>query len=123
MVVVIFRSRLRDEHLEAYRSVAPHILELARGMPGFVSFDAFTSDDGEGLSVIHFETLEHVRAWREHPEHRAAQKQGREQFYSEYTLQICEELRASKFNLEAGDARVPVDPVVGDDRRTSDSGA
>ena len=73
--------------------------------------------------MIHFETLEHVRAWREHPEHRAAQKQGREQFYSEYSLQICDELRASQFNLEAGDARVPVDPVVGDARRTSDSGA
>ena len=99
MVVVIFRNRLREEHLEEYGSVAPRILELAKGMPGFVSFDAFTSDDGERVSVIHFETLEHVRAWREHQEHRAAQKQGREQFFSEYSLQICEELRVSKFSF------------------------
>ena len=57
MVVVIFRSRLRDAHLEAYRSVAPHILELARGMPGFVSFAAFPtcvnpSQDIEGWLVF-----------------------------------------------------------------------
>ena len=31
----------------------------------------------------------HERAWREHPEHRAAQKRGREEFYSSYDIARC----------------------------------
>ena len=46
MVVVIFRSWLRDDFLEEYRTLAPSMLELARDMPGFHSFKSFTADDG-----------------------------------------------------------------------------
>lgn len=108
MIVVIFRSRLREEHLVEYAAVAPRMLELARGMPGFVSFEDFASDGGERVALIGFETAENVRAWREHPEHLAAQKQGRALFYSEYRLQICEELRTSTFSFD-DTARSPLE--------------
>ena len=35
-------------------------------------------------SLVEFESPEHLRAWREHPEHREAQRIGRERFYEEY---------------------------------------
>ena len=41
-----------------------------------------------------------MRAWRTHPEHVAAQKLGREKYYSEFSLQICEVRRQSKFNQD-----------------------
>jgi heme-degrading monooxygenase HmoA len=45
-----------------------------------------------------------MRAWRMNPEHRAAQKKAREIYYSEYSVQVCNVVRESKFKL---DGRVP----------------
>ena len=73
------------------------MFELARSMPGFVSYKVFASDDGERASLIEFETSEQLRAWREHPEHREAQRLGRERFYTSYTLQVAEPERESRF--------------------------
>ena len=97
MVVITFRSRLRDEYMDEYNEMAPRMLALAREMPGFHSFKSFTADDGERISVIEFETKEHVTAWRNHPEHRTAQEIGREKFYAEYHLSVSETLRSYSF--------------------------
>jgi len=97
MVVVIFRSRLRDEFLEEYRELAPKMLTIARSMPGFISFKSFVAEDGERVSIIEFEDLEAVKVWRNHPEHREAQILGRDKFYAEYHLQVCDPVRAYAF--------------------------
>lgn len=97
MVLVVFRSRLRPEAAEEFGRLAEEMMEIARAMPGFVSYKVFAADDGERCSVIEFETAEHLRAWREHPRHRSAQELGRERFYEEYTLQVGEPTRSSRF--------------------------
>ena len=96
-VVTVFRSRLRDNAGDEYRETAARMEALARAMPGFVSFKAFTADDGERVSIIEFDAMEAQRAWREHPEHRAAQAAGREKFYEFYNLQVCELVRERSF--------------------------
>jgi len=73
------------------------MLQLARSMPGFISYKVFAAADGERCSIIEFESPELLQAWREHPEHREAQRLGRELFYEEYTLQIGEPVRGSRF--------------------------
>ncbi len=107
MVTVIFRSRLRDPDDPEYAELAPRMLELARSMPGFVSFERFTADDGERLSLIAFETLEDVRRWREHPEHREAQRLGRERFYAEYEITVTEQVRSYSFDGERRTEQLP----------------
>jgi heme-degrading monooxygenase HmoA len=67
-------------------------------MPGFISYKLYTSEDGERVSIIEFESAEHLRAWREHPQHRRAQQMGRERFYEEYTLHVGEPARESRFD-------------------------
>lgn len=99
MVVVVFRSRLMDDPGD-YQKRAERMLELARGMPGFISFKAFTAQDGERVSVSEWESLEHVRAWREHPEHREAQRLGRERYYQEYNVQVLELAGSARFTRE-----------------------
>jgi antibiotic biosynthesis monooxygenase (ABM) superfamily enzyme len=47
MVVTVFRSRLRPEHAEEFQQLADRMLTLARGMPGFISYDTYLSEDGE----------------------------------------------------------------------------
>ena len=74
------------------------MLDLARAMPGFLSFKSFASEDGERVSLIEFESMKCLEAWRDHPEHRRAQQAGRERFYSEYHLQVCEPLRGAAFD-------------------------
>jgi heme-degrading monooxygenase HmoA len=97
MVLTVFRSRLLSENAEEFGTLADRMLELAQSMPGFVSYKVFRSDDGERCSIIEFETPEELHAWRQHPEHREAQKIGRERFYQSYTLQIGEPDRESRF--------------------------
>lgn len=97
MVTIIFRSRLRPEHEEEYGQVAARIAALARTMPGLVDFKTFDAGDGERVTLAEFDTLDNARFWGEHPEHLEAQRLGRERFYSEYRIQVCEALRAYGF--------------------------
>lgn len=100
MVVVVFRSRLRDPDDSEYAERFSFLLELARSTPGFVSFRRYSSDDGERLALVEFESLEALRAWRQHPDHVEAQRLGRERFYEWYDLTICETVRAYSFDGE-----------------------
>src|SRR5258708_7956427 len=94
MVVTIFRSRVKPEHQDEYQKLAPRMVALAETMPGFVSFKSFTATDGERVSIVEFESQETHDAWRNHPEHREAQRLGREKFYSEFRIQVCSVQRA-----------------------------
>ncbi|MFT4096489.1 MAG: antibiotic biosynthesis monooxygenase [Rhodoblastus sp.] len=95
MIVTVFRSRLKSEAGAAYDPMAQRMSELARAMPGYVSHKVFTAEDGERVTIVEFADMESHRAWGAHPEHRAAQRQGRAEFYSEYKLQVCEIVRES----------------------------
>ena len=53
------------------------------------------------VTVVEFESEEGMRAWRMHPEHRAAQKKGRESYYETYSVQVCEVKRVAKFQRES----------------------
>lgn len=97
MVVVIFRSRLRDDAGPDYGATAARMVELARALPGFVSFQHYAADDGERVSLIEFASDDAVRAWREHPEHLEAQRRGRSDWYASYRLTTCVPLRDVAF--------------------------
>lgn len=95
--VTIFRSRLRPEHSDEYAATAERMEELARGMPGFLGIKTFAAEDGERVSIIEFSSLETIAAWRDDPEHRAAQELGRQRLYAEYRIQTCECIREATF--------------------------
>lgn len=67
-------------------------------------FDLFFSPDEEYVSLIEFESLDELEAWRDHPEHREAQEAGRERFYSEYSVQVCQPIRESFFTFSDSSA-------------------
>ena len=97
MVMAVFRSRLRPEHVDEFDELASSMLALAESMPGFGSYKSFISEDGERCSVIEFESLAQLEAWRDHPEHGEAQRVGRDKFYQEYTLHVLEPVREARF--------------------------
>jgi heme-degrading monooxygenase HmoA len=100
MIVTVFRSRLKPGLRDEYIALVARMNELARTMPGYISHKGFFADDGERVTIVEFEHEEGMRAWRTHPEHMAAQKLGREKYYAEYSIQICEVRRGSKFKLD-----------------------
>jgi heme-degrading monooxygenase HmoA len=102
MVVVVFRSRLRETTGEAFQDLADRMHALASSMPGFISYKVYVAEDGERVSIHEWESAAHLWEWREHPEHRRAQEQGRGDFYSDYTLYVCEDPRTSRFTRQAG---------------------
>jgi heme-degrading monooxygenase HmoA len=97
MTVIVFRNRLAPDVPASYGPRAAEIFGYATKMPGFKSFKMFSADDGERLALIEFETEAQSRAWREHAEHRKAQQEGRDLYYAEYSLQVCEVVRESRF--------------------------
>jgi heme-degrading monooxygenase HmoA len=96
-IVTVFRNRLDPDGVEAYTSRIEEIRRLAAAMPGLVEFKTFTADDGERATLVTFADEASQRAWREHTEHRAAQQEGRTTYYAEYSIQVCETLRAREF--------------------------
>src|ERR1051325_2337972 len=98
MVLTVFRSRLRPgSDLATLERLGARMYELATQMPGFISYKDFTAADGESVSLVEFESVDTLLAWREHPEHKAAQRLGREQFFAEYRIQIGAPARTYRF--------------------------
>jgi heme-degrading monooxygenase HmoA/ketosteroid isomerase-like protein len=96
--VIVFRSRLRDGVADDYNRHADAVYNRAITMKGFVDSRDFMAEDGERLALIEWDTAENLAEWRDEPSHRAAQQMGRDRYYSEYRIQICSELRSSKFD-------------------------
>ena len=99
MVVVTFRNRLAPGiDVAEYGQRAGKLYEIVAAMPGFRSIRDYAAEDGERMSVIEFDSHEALAAWREHAEHRIAQELGKEKYYTEYHLQICDLVRESHKN-------------------------
>jgi heme-degrading monooxygenase HmoA len=88
-VVTVFRSRRRTGADEAYARLAAAMLDAARAVPGFVDFATFVGEDGDRVSLVTFATPEAHAAWRDDPAHRAAQRQGRDELYEWYSVQVA----------------------------------
>jgi len=96
MLVVTFRNRMApDADVQEYNQRVAKLFEIVAAMPGFHGIRSYESTDGERLSLIEFDSHESLAAWREQAEHRIAQELGKERYYSEYHLQICDIVRES----------------------------
>ena len=96
-VVTVFRSRLRDEARADYAAELVLVTELARGMPGFVDSKLFVADDGERVTIVTFADRLSHEAWRDHPRHREAQRNGIASYYEEYSIAVGTTSHASAF--------------------------
>jgi heme-degrading monooxygenase HmoA len=96
-VVTVFRSTLRPEAADEYELVSAQMVALARAMPGLLDYKTFAADDGERVTIVTFASLEEHRAWRDHPEHRQAQRLGRERFYDTYAISVCTSVTENRF--------------------------
>ncbi len=93
---------LRTHELPELRDIddiadARAVAALARTMPGYVEHKGFTADDGERVTLVTFADRPSHDAWRDHPEHRAAQRRGITDYYETYSIQVGTTEYASAF--------------------------
>lgn len=101
MFLVIFRNRKRaGTDYAAYEQQAERMVELASAQPGFLSFKSYIADDGEAVAISEWADERSARGWGKVEEHRAAQQDGRNRWYENYTLFACDNPRTHEFKAQ-----------------------
>jgi heme-degrading monooxygenase HmoA len=95
LVAIIFEVQPRPGRREAYLDLAAQLRPVLEKMDGFLSVERFESltTPGKMLSLSFWRDEEAVKAWRELPEHRGAQKRGRGSIFQDYRLRVAAVVR------------------------------
>jgi len=83
---VIFTS-LRTEGDNGYGEMAKRMDELAAKQPGYLGIESVRA--GLGITVSYWDSLHAIQSWKANLEHQAAQKSGRELWYSAFRIRIA----------------------------------
>lgn len=100
---VIFTSLRRAEAGEVgnegneYAAVAARMSDLAARQPGYLGAESARGDDGLGITVSYWASLDDIAHWKADVEHVAAQTLGRERWYARYALRVARVERALDF--------------------------
>lgn len=87
-VAVIFTSQ-RSADDRGYAATAARMEELATEQPGYLGIESATSPDGFGITVSYWATEADAQAWKQVAEHAAAQREGRERWYTRYVTRVA----------------------------------
>jgi heme-degrading monooxygenase HmoA len=74
--------------------MADRMVELAAGQPGFLGVESVRDNDGFGITVSYWTSLQAIAGWRSQAEHRIAQETGKTLWYQHYELRIARVERA-----------------------------
>ena len=85
----IFTSRRASEPGDGYAETAERMEELAAAQPGFLGIEHARGEDGVGITVSYWRSLEDIRAWKAVEEHLDAQRLGRERWYAAYHVRVA----------------------------------
>ena len=91
MYAVIFRAEI-NELDEDYAETAARLRDLAFDKYGCVEFTAVSEGNRE-IAISYWDSLTQIKAWKQNPEHRTAQKMGRSKWYKSYQVQVVEVIR------------------------------
>ena len=83
---VIFTS-LRTEEDYGYTQMAARMMELACEQLGFLGVESAREE--VGITVSYWSDLEAIKTWKANVEHRAAQRLGREKWYTSFKIRIA----------------------------------
>ncbi|MGW4162959.1 antibiotic biosynthesis monooxygenase family protein [Streptomyces sp. NPDC004788] len=95
----VFTS-IRPDAPEGYAETAARLNEVVKDIPGFLGYESARTPGGIGITVAYFRDEEGLMAWRQNPEHAAAQRRGRAEWYEAYSLHIAKVERSYSFVRE-----------------------
>lgn len=86
---VIFTSKRTPAGEADYSRMAAAMEELARRQPGFLGIESARNADGTGITVSYWESEEAIANWKAQADHRIAQRHGKMDWYSTYSVRIA----------------------------------
>ena len=92
MHVVIFEYAFRpDADRDAYSGLSRRMHEVAQSDErfGYLGGASAVREDGSVIAVESFAHAEGMDRWRRDPQHREAQRRGRDEFYAWYRTRVC----------------------------------
>ena len=97
--VVIFRSTRKLDDGSVYSEWSQEMEILVKTISGYEKHFGFRDPETRhGVTISYFNSLESIAEWKSVTDHRTAQKLGREKFYEEYSVQVCEILREYEYH-------------------------
>ncbi|MDQ6597608.1 antibiotic biosynthesis monooxygenase [Bacillus salipaludis] len=94
---VIFASERTDGD-KGYAKMADKMVELASQHYGFLGMES-ARDEGLGITVSYWDSLESIREWKENSAHKIAQDKGKTVWYKNFALRVCKVERHSFFEM------------------------
>lgn len=94
---VIFSSQ-RTEGDRGYEKMADKMVELASQQRGFLGVES-ARDEGIGITVSYWDSLESIKSWKENSSHRIAQEKGKTEWYKNFSLRVCKVERHNFFKM------------------------
>lgn len=85
---VIFSSQ-RTAGDQGYAAMADRMVELAAQQPGFLGVESTRGNDGFGITVSYWSSLDTIAAWKAQAEHRVAQHNGHRLWYEHFEMRIA----------------------------------
>lgn len=85
---VIFTNKIKGEDLE-YEQTAQRMVELAEKQSGYLGIESTRNEEGIGITVSYWESLDAIRNWKLQSEHLEAQANGKKSWYSQYTVRVA----------------------------------
>jgi heme-degrading monooxygenase HmoA len=86
---VIFTSQRTDQDAAGYDRMANAMVELALAQPGCLGAEHARGATGIGITVAYFTDKAAIRGWKLNAQHGAAQRLGKERWYSHYELRVA----------------------------------
>lgn len=95
MYAVIFEVQPRPGHEQEYLAIAQALRGELEKVDGFISVERFASlyNEGKILSLSFWRDEGAVERWREHAQHRAAQRRGRAEIFADYRIRVASVVR------------------------------
>jgi heme-degrading monooxygenase HmoA len=88
MYAVIFKATIAELDDEYFR-MAERMKDLAFNQYGCLDFVSVT-EGNEEIAISYWETEQHIRDFKNDPEHRLAQLRGRDEWYKSFSVELCE---------------------------------
>ncbi len=85
---VIFTSKRTSQGAD-YTKMAEYMLVLARQQDGYLGIESARNEDGFGISVSYWTTLDAIAQWKKNAEHQIAQDYGKTNWYEHYEVKIA----------------------------------
>lgn len=86
---VIFTSERNKNDSDGYDTMADLMVEMASTQPGFLGVESAREENGVGITVSYWDSIDSIQQWKAHHSHMRAQEKGKKDWYSSYKTRIC----------------------------------